>query len=78
MLGFLYILLLVGDQTGHVIQGIWIEFMEEILLVYNSILQKAFEHVLKWVYMLGPLQLPAGINEVLPYTWAQDSADMAK
>jgi hypothetical protein len=75
------VLLLIGDNTGQVIRGIFVEFDECILGAYRRILNTAYDLSLEWVYDEGAVRKPSNFDRVvaslgIDITWEQYRADV--
>ena len=46
------VLLLVGDNKGTIIRGVWVEFNDIIMEAYKVFLRQCYDVSLKWAYSL--------------------------
>lgn len=69
---FRFILLLIGDSTSNIINGVWVKFDDEIKSKYGTLLRLIYELCLKWAYDPQALMPEDIIKNILP----QISKDM--
>jgi hypothetical protein len=55
---FQYVLLLVGDATGAILTGTWVEFSDVLKEEYGVFLRLAYEKSLRWAYRPDLVPLP--------------------
>ena len=55
---FQYVLLLVGDATGIILSGTWVEFNDELKKEYGLFLRLVYEKSLRWAYRPDIVTLP--------------------
>jgi hypothetical protein len=55
---FNYVLLLVGDATGAILSGTWVELCDDLKGKYGTFLKLVYEKCLRWAYRPDLVPLP--------------------
>jgi hypothetical protein len=63
---FRYVLLLIGDSTSKIINGIWVKFDADIKIKYGILLRSVYTVCLKWAYTPNVALPEAKIKSILP------------
>jgi hypothetical protein len=63
---FRFVLLLIGDSTSKIINGVWVKFDAEIKTNYGILLRSIYNVSLKWAYSPNVLLPEAKIKSLLP------------
>ena len=63
---FRFVLLLIGDSTSTIINGIWVKFDAEIKTKYGILLRSIYNVCLKWAYNPNVVLPEAKLKSILP------------